>query len=129
VNKLDTLEIYNETKWPHTTWPFLAIKDEILGKKYSLSLSILKPANSKKVNIKQRGKDYIPNTLSFQYLKNSGEIILTPDIIKKECNEYQHSENEHALFLFIHSCLHLKGHLHGDKMESLEEKYFKKFNK
>lgn len=124
------LEIYNETdsQIPKDL-RILDLKDEILGKKYTLYLSILKGVNSKRVNIKQRKKDYVPNTLSFQYTETSGEIILTPQIIKKEMKIFGNDYNKHFSFLLIHSMLHLKNHDHGDKMEKLEEKYLKKYLK
>ena len=123
------LEIYNET---NSQIPkdlrILDLKNEILGEKYFLTLNILKGVNAKKLNIKTRGKDYIPNTLSFQYSKTSGEIVLTPVVIKKEMNEYGHDYKTHFLFLLIHSMLHLKKLDHGKKMEALEQKYLKRYN-
>lgn len=123
------IEIYNETKIPLTV-EFLEIletvKLKILGEKYFLSLNVLKGSNAKKLNQKIRSKDYIPNTLSFEYTKYSGEIILTPDVIKKEMANYKHTFNKHFLFLFIHSLLHLKKLKHGKKMEALEQKHLKR---
>ncbi len=124
------IEIYNETKTPLTV-EFLEVfekmKIDILGEKYSLSLNILNPNNAKKLNIKTRSKDYTPNTLSFIYGKYSGEIILTPTIIKKEMSTYGHDYKTHFIFLFIHSLLHLKNLDHGKKMETLEQKYLKMY--
>ncbi len=106
---------------------FEKIKDEILGKKYELSLILCSDKLAKKLNEKYRGKTYIPNTLSFSYTKNSGEIILNPNRAKKEASSFGHNFKEHLIFLFIHSLLHLKGLEHGKKMESLEKKYLLKF--
>jgi len=117
-------EINNETKISLKPFPFLELKNKILGAKYSLTLNILKPAAAKKLNIKTRGQTYTPNTLSLIYTKNSGEIILTPRVIKKDCKKFGHTEKQHTIFLYIHSLLHLKGLEHGDKMDKLTQKYF-----
>lgn len=126
-------EIYNESKnIPIKDWDFLykkffKIKNKILGKDFELSISILNSINAKKVNIKMRGKKYIPNTLSFKYSKKSGEIILTPEIILKENYENVLNLKDKILFLFIHSSLHLTDLDHGAKMDKLEAKYLKAF--
>ncbi len=123
----ETIDIYNETKTQTPVLRFLELKNEILGKNFELSISILLSKNSKKINFKQRKQKYIPNTLSFLYTENSGEIILTPEIVESEAKDFEHSYSEHFLFLYIHSLLHLKKLDHGTPMEKLEEKYFKKF--
>lgn len=127
----NTLEIYNETKTHIPDMRFLDVKNDILGKKFELTLSILLSKNSKKINKKQRKKDYVPNTLSFLYSDNSGEIVMTPEVIEKESYEIDGmlltTFEDKLLFLFIHSTLHLKNHDHGDVMEKLEVKYFKKY--
>ena len=135
----ETLEIYNETQGnqvpvgkniPIQDWDFLyekfkEIKDKILGN----------PKNAQRINKKQRNKNYIPNTLSFKYSDNSGEIILTPEIILKEKYEVGSTTplslgeglGERVMYLFIHSCLHLTNLDHGTKMDELEKKYIKAF--
>lgn len=123
----NNIEIYNETKIPTPNFNFLKLKKEILGEDFELSISVLLPENSKKINWKMRRQKYFPNTLSFLYTQKSGEIILTPEIIKKEMKDFGHTYEEHFLFLTIHSLLHLKTFDHGSEMEKLEQKYFKKF--
>ncbi len=106
---------------------FELIKNAVLGKKYELSLLICGNHLSQKLNMLHRNKNYVPNTLSFRYTKNSGEIILNPHKSNKEARHFGHSKKEHLVFLFIHSLLHLKGYTHGHKMEKEEKKYMKKF--
>ncbi len=98
----------------------------ILGKSYSLSLLICSDKLAKRINKEFRNKDYIPNTLSFRYQKNSGEIIINAKKTEQEARSFDHSYKEHFIFLFIHSLLHLKGHTHGSKMEKEEKRYLKK---
>lgn len=139
----NSIDIYNETKWQINTLPFLAIKNKILGTKFTLSISILNPKNAQKVNKKIRNKTYTPNTLSFKYSKTSGEIVLCPEIIAKEEYSLPHPspllgkereivhkmskfENK-IIYLFIHSCIHLLDLDHGPKMDKLEAKFVKPF--
>lgn len=126
--QLKNLEIYNEVAkspisekidWDFLYERFLKIKSKILGESYLLSLNILNPKNAQKLNKKIRKKTYTPNTLSFTYSKSTGEIILCPEKIKEE--------KENIIFMFIHSCLHLKGLDHGKEMEILEEKLTRQF--
>jgi rRNA maturation RNase YbeY len=128
----NTLEIYNETKTTIPKIDFLKLKNAILGKNFELQISILLGKNSKKINQKQRKQKYIPNTLSFKYSENSGEIILTPEVVETEDYELNTKPltkyDDKFLFLIIHSMLHLTDLDHGDKMEKLEHKYFEKFS-
>ncbi len=106
---------------------FCKIKEKILGKKYELSVLICGDKLSQKLNKSFRNKNYIPNTLSFPYDENSGEIILNPRKAKKEAGAFGHDFKTHLIFLFIHSLLHLKGMTHSYKMEKEEEKWLKYF--
>lgn len=128
----NSIEIYNETKTPIKNWNFLyakfdEIKNEILGKKFNLSVSILNPKNAQKVNKKIRNKTYTPNTLSFKYSKTSGEIVLCPEVFMKEDYAVGPKFESKILYLFIHSCLHLTDLDHGPKMDKLEHKFVKAF--
>ena len=103
--------------------PFLNIKEAILGKKYELSLVFPLSNESKKLHLQWKNKLGPVNTLSFPYDKDSGEIIITLSQARIEAKNYNRKYSEHLIFLFIHSCLHLKGFDHGDNMEE-REKYF-----
>lgn len=107
--------------------PFTEIKNSILGKGYDLSLNIIGKKRARQINIASRKKTYTPNVLSFPLTKSAGEIYLTPMVAKKEAKNFGHSKMQHLTFLYIHGLLHLKGYGHGKKMESLEEKYLKKY--
>ncbi len=107
--------------------PFEAIKDEVLGSKYQLSLALIGEKRARAINKQSRQKEYAPNVLSFPLTKNSGEIYIAPAVAKKEAKSFDHSEREHLVFLYIHGLLHLQGYDHGAKMESLEQKFLKKY--
>jgi len=106
---------------------FTKIKNHILGKQYELHVLICSDKLARSINKKYRNKDYVPNTLSFPYSQNSGEIILNIHKSNKEARHFKHSKTEHFLFLYIHSLLHLKGYTHGHKMEKEEKKLLNKF--
>jgi len=112
----------------HPVYPYKKIKEEIMGKKYQLSLSFVGTARAQKINKTYRKKDYVPNVLSFPLDKKNGEIIICPKIAYPEAKDFNLSKNGYIAFLFIHGLLHLKGYDHGDTMEALERRYVKKFN-
>lgn len=102
-------------------------KKEILKEKYILSINFISPKEAKALNEKYRQKDYIPNILSFPLSKSEGEIFICLSVVKKGAKEFSLSYSNFLRFLIIHGYLHLKGMDHGDKMEALEQKYFKKY--
>lgn len=114
-------------------FPYETIKNDILGKKYSLSVSFVGPTRAQKLNVQYRKKNYTPNVLSFPLDATTGEIVICPAIALKEHKSYQLSKDGYIGFLFIHGLLHLKGHdHHGDedtvKMEKLEKRYMHKYS-
>lgn len=109
--------------------PFQKIKDDILGKKYNLSLSFVSESEGRRINEETRGGSYIPNVLSFPLSDDTGEVYITTKQARREASQWQHGYEEHVIFLFIHGLLHLQGYDHGKEMELLEEKYLKKYRK
>ena len=120
------MDIRNTTKYKITI-DFESVKNKILGKKYDLSLLVCANKLAHKINKEFRNKNYIPNTLSFKYSENTGEIVLNVRQSAREAKSFGHSEKEHLLFLFIHSLLHLQGFTHGHKMEKQEKKFMEMF--
>lgn len=122
-----TFSISNTTKHVVLPLPFKKIKEDIIGKRYSVSLVFVGAKRSQTLNMTFRKKDYTPNVLAFEVDENHGEIYITPSIAEKEAPEYDHSLRAHIGFLFIHALLHLKGHAHGATMEKREAAYLKKY--
>jgi len=102
---------------------FEKLKNDILGKNYSLSIACVDKKTSREINKKYRKKDKPANILSFPLRQNMGEIVLCPETIKKEAKNFNKTFPEFLNFLVIHGMLHLKGFKHGKKMEKLEKKY------
>ena len=97
--------------------PFGKIKEDILGKRYDLSLAFLLPAAMRRVTLRTKKKNKVSNVLAFPLSKRSGEILICKQAAKPFTPEY----------LFIHGCLHLKGLKHGATMEREEARILKKF--
>lgn len=120
--------ILNKTKGKLPRLPFVSIKNQILGKKYELSLVFLKKEEQRKINHIYRKINKTTNILSFVLSENSGEITFDPVKIKKDAILFNMTSRQFFVFLFIHGLLHLKGYEHGNEMELQEDKYFKIFN-
>jgi probable rRNA maturation factor len=106
---------------------YTKLKNDILGKKYSLSIACVDEKTSKRLNKKYRGKNKPTNILSFPLRKNMGEIILCRAVIKKEAKNFNRTFPEFLQFLVIHGMLHLKGLEHSSTMEKAEAKYDQKY--
>jgi len=106
---------------------FEKIKQDILGREYSLSIAYVSEKKSREINKKYRNIDKPTNVLSFALYKNMGEIILCKSIIKKELKKFNKTFEQLLGFLVIHGMLHLKGMKHSSKMEEAENKYDKKY--
>ncbi len=130
VKEIQTLQIVNKTKERRILIEaslFCRIKDDILGKKYNLSVAFVGEKKSKEINFKYRNKNKSTNVLSFGYSKNEGELILCPQVIKRQAHKFDKTPKNFLGFLVIHGMLHLKGMEHGSIMEKEEKKYDKKY--
>lgn len=105
-----------------------SIKNDILGKRYSLSIAFVSQKKSQEINKKYRKKDKPTNVLSFALRPGEGELVLCKAVIKREAKKFDRTFEDFLGFLVIHGMLHLKGHEHSSTMERLEEKYDQKYN-
>lgn len=106
---------------------FEKIKQNILGKRYDLSVAFLSPTEMRAVTRRTKKKNKASNVLAFPLSKTSGEILICKETAKKEAPLYNMSERNFVVYLFIHGLLHLQGHTHGCTMESEERRIMKKF--
>lgn len=104
-----------------------SIKNDILGKRYSLSIAFVTPQKSREINRKYRKIDKATNILSFALGKNWGELVLCKALIKKEAKNLGKPFSKWLGFLVIHGMLHLKGFRHGSIMERAEKGYDQKY--
>jgi probable rRNA maturation factor len=112
----------------YPTFPYETMKNDILGKKYDLSLQFVGPTRAAKLNEQYRHKTYVPNVLSFPLDTTTGEIFICPTVAAREAKKFNLTTNGYVAYLFIHGLLHLKGHDHSDDMEKLEQRYLRKYS-
>ncbi|MEZ4211035.1 MAG: rRNA maturation RNase YbeY [Candidatus Paceibacterota bacterium] len=98
--------------------PFVRIKNEILGKEYSLSIVFVDIKTIESLSKQFKGNKDHKNILSFPLDKDTGEIILNLGTIRTEAKNFDKKYLEYLGFLVIHGMLHLKGMTHGSKMEA-----------
>ena len=101
--------------------------DNILDTSYDVSIVVVGDKQARSLNQKYRGKDYVPNVLSFPIDETMGEIFLNPKTATLEAPKFNLSVNHYLYYLIIHSMLHLKGFDHSDEMSAKENFYMKKF--
>lgn len=107
--------------------PYQKIKETLLGKTFELTVIFCTPTESQERNNTYRQKDYPTNILSFPLSESEGEIYICLSIARKDAKKFDMSYEKFLHLLFIHGCLHLKGHDHGDEMDGLEDKHLNKF--
>jgi rRNA maturation RNase YbeY len=121
-----TLKNMTKAKLPRLA--FSDMKNAVLGKGYDLSLVIVPPTLSKKLNLIYREKNKPTDILSFPLGKSEGEMFICIPETKKEAVKFERPFENFLAFLFIHGLVHLKGFDHGSKMESEEKKFRKLFS-
>ena len=107
--------------------PFADIKNDILGKKYDLSLAFVTPKESERLALTYKKKRYEANVLSFRLSKTTGEIVISPQVAKSQAKDFGKNFKEMLGLLFIHGCYHLVGHSHGSRMETQERRLRSKY--
>lgn len=107
--------------------PFLLIKEKILGKRYDLTVVFCTPAESQERNKEYRDKEYPTNILSFPLSKDEGEIYICLSVARRDAKKFDMKYEKFLHLLFIHGCLHLKGHDHGSTLERLEDAHLHTF--
>ncbi len=119
--------ISNETKEILPTIDFHAMKETVLGVDYNLSLVITSLQKIQGLNNQYRHKNAPTDILSFPLSENEGEIHICPEEARKESFKFKRNYKNFLAFLFIHGCVHLKGHDHGSTMEQVEVELRAKF--
>lgn len=119
--------------------PWGNIKQEILGKRFQLSVALLPEKEMRRARRILRlekkyhfGPRHALNVLSFFLGSDTGEILLNKDQIRKESAAEGEPFKHRLLFLYIHGLLHLKGYDHKQKKDEMrmrrrEEKFFNYF--
>lgn len=127
MTKTKKFSITKETEINIPNIKFEKIKDSALGKDYDLSLIFTDQKKMKKLNLIYRDKNSPTDILSFPISDNEGEIYISLEEARKEARKFDRPYENFIAFLFIHGCVHLKGHDHGSTMESIEAKLREQF--
>lgn len=107
--------------------PFVRIAKEVLPG-WEISLVFVSSKKALELNKKLRGKNYVPNVLSYAVGNKSCEIIICPSVAIKQAPAYSLLPTAYCLLLFIHAVLHIKGWVHGANMDKCERKLLARFN-
>ncbi|MEK7554278.1 MAG: rRNA maturation RNase YbeY [Patescibacteria group bacterium] len=107
---------------------FSKIADEVLPG-WDISLAFVGATRARALNKKLRGKNYVPNVLSYAVGNKSAEIIICPAVATKQAPSYNLQPTTYNLLLFIHAVLHIKGWAHSDKMDKCERRLLERYEK
>ncbi len=135
-----TIEINNLTNFAVDKKVFSTVAKKVLKgenrETEAVSLAFVDKEEIRKVNKKFRKKNRATDVLSFLLNEKQclGEIIICPEIVKKNAKEYGVSAKEEMLKVFVHGILHLCGYDHekskkeAEEMEKKQEKYLSHIN-
>jgi probable rRNA maturation factor len=97
-----------------------------------IGVSVVGPAESRRLNAQYRGKDKPTNVLSFPVPelpvtgpRPLGDLVICPQVLRTEAREQKKSLRAHWAHLVVHGSLHLIGYDHehdadADRMERRE---------
>lgn len=94
---------------------------------WNLSLVFVGSTKARALNEQMRGKNYVPNVLSYALGDYSGEIIICLSEAEKQAALYAMTKQTFILYLFIHGVLHIKGWAHSVRMERCERDLLTRF--
>ena len=115
-------------------WASTALGRQAVGRE--IGVSVVGPAESRRLNARFRGKDKPTNVLSFPVAelpeagasdepRPLGDLVICPQVLRTEAREQKKSLRAHWAHLVVHGSLHLIGydHIHdadADRMERRE---------
>ena len=121
------VSIQNLTRRPVTSrLVFSAVAKNVLPG-WEISLVFVGATRARALNKKLRGKNYVPNVLSYTLSDKNAEIIICPSEAEKQAPSYAMSTRVFTTYLFIHGVLHIKGWVHGATMEQCEQKLLARY--
>ncbi|TSC75008.1 MAG: pyridoxine 5-phosphate synthase [Parcubacteria group bacterium Gr01-1014_33] len=92
----------------------------ILRKRLPREVSIVEISEkeSQRINRLYRKKNKPTNVLSFRYGSDYGEILLCPEVIRREARESGNPQEYQMTWMIVHGMIHLAG-LHHERSEVL----------
>ena len=98
-----------------------------------ISLSFVDGDEIRTLNREYRGVDQVTDVLSFPLIEDFseigdapegelflGDVVINMDRVREQAEEYGHSFEREAVYLFVHSVCHLLGFDHMEKEEKKE---------
>ncbi len=88
-----------------------------------IGVSVVGPAESRRLNARYRGRDKPTNVLSFPVAEAPaageeprplGDLVICPQVLRTEAREQKKSLRAHWAHLVVHGSLHLIGYDHED---------------
>ena len=116
-----------------TVWATTALGRRAVGRE--IGVSVVSPAESRRLNARFRGRDKPTNVLSFPVAEQPaataneprplGDLVICPHVLRAEAREQKKSLRAHWAHLVVHGSLHLIGYDHerdtdADRMERRE---------
>ncbi|MBX2993569.1 MAG: rRNA maturation RNase YbeY [Bdellovibrionaceae bacterium] len=77
-----------------------------------LTLVFLSRREARKINKQYRGRDYATDVLSFESEGGFGDLVLCPEVLKKQAAEHGLSYQQELGYMVLHGILHLLGYDH-----------------
>ena len=87
----------------------------------TVSLITITSRESRRINRTYRKKDRATNVLSFYYDHSYGEILICPEVIRREAREQKNPYQYQYAWMIIHGVLHCAG-MHHEKSKTLAKK-------
>lgn len=114
-------------------WASTALGRRALGRE--IGVSVVGPAESRRLNARFRGKDKPTNVLSFPVAelpvpgvsdepRPLGDLVICPQVLRTEAREQKKSLRAHWAHLVVHGSLHLIGydHIHDADANRMERR-------
>ncbi|MBP6859948.1 MAG: rRNA maturation RNase YbeY [Candidatus Pacebacteria bacterium] len=120
------LSVRNLTRRKTPVFPFTRAAKAMLPD-WEISLAFVTDDEALRLNKTLRRKSYIPNVLSYETGKRSGEIVICLAEAVRQAPEYEMTYPVFCGFLFIHAVLHLEGYRHGPTMDTKERERLARF--
>lgn len=138
------LEIYFDNVVNNNSWPFEKIANQLIKnavkilnhheKNLTLTIQIVSDKDALKLNRQYRGKNYVPDVLSFPTNLNQkeidsigshelGDIVISLDEAQRKADKYHHSLETEFAFLVVHGFLHLCGFDHEKNLREEAEMF------
>ncbi|AJI55130.1 putative rRNA maturation factor YbeY [Francisella philomiragia] len=130
------LNVINDDEHPIPNQDLLEKCFALVANKHNISqaevnVSIVSNQEIQQINEQFRHKDKPTNIISFEFEKPEGlpediaanfwgDIVIAPEVLKKEAKEQNKNLDDHWQHIFIHGLLHLLGYDHIDDIEAEE---------